>query len=257
MVAYGLFACTYKDRVRYRVTYAFDTPKGERTGSHVLETWRASGGGVIGRYRYGFRGEAAEIDLGEGKLVFAILAMGPTGREGGMLDLPDRAYRYEKNAMCKRRNRTSSDCGLYDVASTDWLARRLAPNQTPTLVTFADLTNPGTAKVIYAGTSDEVRDTATSGVRNVPRVAIDEVAATLGQGYSFEGATITIVASGWWPFSKTGLAWPEFLMGVPITREIERRLTDMMQRFRELNGKFPLESPTDPFLINPNYLSVR
>jgi hypothetical protein len=78
-VAVGLSACfspVYKHR--YRLTIAVDTPDGRKTGSSVIEashtistSLATRGSGVTG-----VRGEAVYVDLGQGRQVIALLAVG-------------------------------------------------------------------------------------------------------------------------------------------------------------------------------------
>ncbi len=66
----------------------------------------------------------------------------------------------------------------------------------PTLITFADLKDPKTARV----------------------VTLDGFEAAFGAGYRFRSASIEMVPVGWWPLNLIGIT------GTPITRGIETRL---------------------------------
>jgi hypothetical protein len=200
VVATTLYACSETKR-RYRVTYAFETPRGEVKGSHVLETWRALGGGVVGRYSFGMRGEAAAIELAPGKLVFAILASGPRGDD---VDAP----RYIASAtyaeeVAKACGGPARGCSIYDVNTAGFPPKPVPPERQFTLVTFTDLNDPASAKVLKPDdgsifTSDFVR--------------------AFGPGFRLASVTLEMVPVGVWPFNLVGLS------GTPVTRGIEGKI---------------------------------
>lgn len=79
-LCFALAACSSDNDAsdyRYRLTVEVDTPEGLRTGSSVIEVEAGKGrsamapaGSVI---MYNLRGEAATVDLGEGRYLFALL----------------------------------------------------------------------------------------------------------------------------------------------------------------------------------------
>lgn len=188
----ALAGCGEREKsIRFRITYTFDTPSGERAGSHVLESYNGScSGAAMGPgCAQGVRGEAAVIDLGDNKTVFAILAMGPTGQN---VDWPiwiaDEVYKPEISAKCK-------GCTIFQVKSDDFPSRTLEASQLFTMVTFTDINDPASASVVHA-----------SGSNNPAIAAIDTVAQTFGAGFAFKGAVI------------------EMASGAEVTRGIEGRL---------------------------------
>jgi hypothetical protein len=211
-------ACTHEDRLRYRVTYTYDTPSGPRSGSHVLETWRAfTGGGVVGGpYGYGLRGEAAVIELADDKpatseagdqTVFALLTMGDNGQGvDGPIWLADSVYKAEFTAICAPRVR--SHCSALDYASTSFPPRELEREFTPTLITFTDTNNPIMARVVIG-----------------PR--IDRVAETFGPGFAYRGAIIEIVSSGIWPLNSIRLPFANPVTGTPLTAAVGLNIDDL------------------------------
>src|SRR5262245_578483 len=71
---------------RYRLTVEVDTPEGLKSGSSVIETtvqdntesWGPPESRMV---RSRTKGEAVFVDLGSGKHVIALLAMGPTATD--------------------------------------------------------------------------------------------------------------------------------------------------------------------------------
>jgi hypothetical protein len=125
----------------------------------------------------GVRGEAAVIDLGDNKTVFAILAMGPTGQgPGGPTWIADEIYKSEINAKCKK-------CTIFQVESDDFPSRTMDPSQLFTMVTFTDINDPASAIVVHA-----------KGSNNPAIAAIDTVAQTFGAGFAFKGAVIEMAS---------------------------------------------------------------
>jgi len=108
----------------------------------------------------------------------------------------------------------------------------LKPPLIPTLVTFSDLSDPKTARVVYA-TGPIVRDQILSNGRQ-PRIVgqgvlFDELGNVFGPGYRFRRATIQMVSAGAWPLNIFGLS------GEPITHAIEGRVVGLrdMKRWDE------------------------
>ena len=171
--------------VRYRLTVEIDTPQGVRSGSSVIQLDISDGTKSslalpdARRVTMTVRGEAAFVDLGGGKSVIAIL---------------DRVYPAEV-----------SDAGSPGQ-------RNLSAASIPTLVTFADIADPASAKVVAP--------------------TAEGFAAAFGPGYAFRRTTVEIVPAGWWPFSLIPAPWPQWLFGEPLTRGIEERLPWW-------NGPFP------------------
>lgn len=172
---------------RFRVTIEVDTPSGIKSASGVWESawgrkahWIPQTGGAIGNLR---RGEAVFVDLGAGRHVIAILGLGPTGSDHGIERLAARAFGRERP--------------LWFVDAPNWQgSAELNPRDIPTLVTFSDLNDPATARV----------------------VAPDNFEAVFGPGVRFKRATIEMVSPGVWPLTLFGIG------GEPVTRGIEGKL---------------------------------
>jgi hypothetical protein len=179
----ALTGCGDREKsVRFRITYTFDTPSGERSGAHVLEAYSGpcSGASMGPGCAQGLRGEAAVIDLGDGKTVFAILAMGPIGENvDGPIGVANAAYKGEIGALCKAGGGTVSGCTIFQVKTDTFPPRVLEPSQLFTMATFKDINDPKSAIVVHA-----------SGSKNPAIAAMDRVEQTFGQGFAFKGAVI-------------------------------------------------------------------
>jgi hypothetical protein len=186
---------------RYRLTVEIDTPDGVKSASSVLETriqddtkawWNLPD---MRTTKVSMVGQAVYVDLGAGKHVIALLASGPTG-QGGISHIFGGAIGREPSPPASYQ----SVGGSYEVP----------PAGHPTLVTFADLADPASAKVVYA-TGRDVRliptaPGSTSGsYKDFGPLTIDRFAETFGPGYALKGVFIQMTTD-------------------PITRGIEGRL---------------------------------
>jgi hypothetical protein len=211
--------------IRYRVTYTFETPAGERSGSHVIESYYGPcGGAAMGPgCAQGVRGEAAVIDLGEGKIVFVILAMGPTGGNvDGPAWLPDVMYGDEIAARCKKPEGRNS-CKIFDVATDGFPPHEVSLGLVFTMVTFKDIDEPASAIAI---------DTLGRGLM-YPR----DVPATFGDGFAFKNAVIEIANDS------------------EITRGIEEKFPAVFVKLRPLDKEMQLIHFGDPIKIRTGHLS--
>lgn len=123
----------------YRLTIEVDTPDGLKSGSSVIETtvqddtesWGPREARLV---RWRTKGDAVFVDLGSGRQVIALLAMGATGSDNFSRLVPK----------------------LFQLRDLDevrtWQGRQgrftLPADLVPTLVTFADLSDPKTARVV-------------------------------------------------------------------------------------------------------------
>jgi hypothetical protein len=216
------YSIMHEDRARYRITYTIETPSGDKSGSHVLETWRGFGGGAVGRYSYGARGEAAVIDLGDGKFLLALLAFGPKG-EGvdGPIRLPSAVYAEELRRLCNHWS-AGEACDVRDFAASNFPARELEAPFIPTIVNFTDFNNPASAQVIYATgrrfSECNPKPGESCQPRDIGPLVIDNFASTYGPGYGFKRATLEMVPVGIWPLNLIGIT------GTPITRGLEEKV---------------------------------
>jgi hypothetical protein len=165
-----LWSCS-EDRVRFRITYDVQTPSGLISESHTLETWRKQGGGMKGRYSYGLRGEAAVIKLGADKLMFALLKLNdPSQGSDGMMWLPQQAYGTELTAQCLASIPPGGHCNIQDGDRSDFKQRTLPPKLYPMLVTFDDINDPKTVRLVDP----------------------ENLAATFGEGFALKSISVEI-----------------------------------------------------------------
>jgi hypothetical protein len=134
---------------RYRLTVEVDTPEGVRSGSSVIEVTRKDFRWLPirqGQYEFRVRGEAVFVDLGAGRNVIALMAHGPRAENvDQMTSLAIEAY------------------GHYKWNEEAWAGRvkmqgpvELKPPLIPTLVTFSDLSDPKTARVLRSDNLESV-----------------------------------------------------------------------------------------------------
>ena len=143
--AWAWIALGYPDHAhRFRLAVEVDTPDGIRTGSSVIEVERrdfgwvpvySPGKGVV----FVVRGEAVFVDLGEGRNVVTVLA------HGGNAEDVSRINSFWIEAHGRQRSEEE------DVWSGRTELRgvvELRPPLVPTLVTFADPSDPKTVRVV-------------------------------------------------------------------------------------------------------------
>lgn len=174
---------------RFRVTIEVDTPDGIRSGSSVIETtYFESGdwGPVEARgVRARAKGEAIFVDLGRGRNLVAILGWGKFGEN------EDQIFNLTRAALA-----ASSRVDWKDESKLK--GRGDLPLQyVPTLITFDDLSNPTTARLVDP----------------------TNFAATFGQGYSLHRVTLETTSASlthsieaklpWWssPGRPANVAW--------------------------------------------------
>jgi hypothetical protein len=186
-VLYAVIAIAFPTHThRYRITVEIDRPEGVRSGSTVIEVSKRDVRWVLigrGNYEYRVRGEALFIDLGAGRNVIGLLATGASASNiSQMTSLFVEAYghyRWDKDVWSGRTK-------LQGVVE-------LQPPLIPTLVTFLDLSDPATARIVYATGVVESSD-GRSGWRSTPRVMTDRVAELLGPGFRFKRALLEMVS---------------------------------------------------------------
>ena len=177
-LALAVAGCSLTDQTpvyRYRLTVEVDTPDGVKTGSSVIEVDTEVAGGYSiptpGRVTNRVRGEAVTVDLGEGRVLFALL------RSEADIDWAGRVmYRLSpqyagenalrdgyRNMLRHRPERTVPR----HFSRADQVNKRSAY---PMLVTFGDLDDP----------------------TSVERVDPDDLAATFGEGVSLKRITVQV-----------------------------------------------------------------
>lgn len=196
---------------RFRLTVEIDTPDGPRRGSGVLQSaWTRKAGWIpqTGGALSSLRGDAVFVDLGQGRNVIAILGFGPTGGDYGIESLAARAF--------------GRDQPLWFVDAPNWTgAAELKLSDVPTLVTFGNLSDPATARVVQPEAFEQA----------------------FGSGFRFRRATVEMVPGGIWPLNLIGLS------GVPITRGIEASLTSLLAAVSQYNKM--VVDPRNPKLFRP------
>lgn len=125
---------------RYRMTVEVDTPEGVRAGSSVIEvTWHRQPQLLAAPpYQVTARGDAVFVDLGSGKHVIGLLA---GGENGSFVDHPQYALNFATNIVFAPGNAPK----ILSITTGRW---SLEARHYPTFVTFADLNDPKTARVV-------------------------------------------------------------------------------------------------------------
>ncbi len=123
---------------RYRLTLEVDTPEGIKRGSSVIQvstrnkaSWLPQTRGV----NTSVQGEVVFVDLGQGRNVIAVLAFGPTASEQRMNDLAPSALNFYRANWYREAPRWEGRAELHG-------------DLIPTLITFSDLNDPKTARLI-------------------------------------------------------------------------------------------------------------
>ena len=185
MLAYPAY--TY----RYRMTVEVMADGALHSGSSVIEVKIHTQPNLLSNPTIftAIRGEAVFVDLGKGRNVIALLASGP---KGGNVDYP--------SYLVSKHFKLSWDD--WDLAKYSELRGRwdLPDDDFPTFVTFTDLNDPKSARVVGPYQFEQV----------------------FGARVRFNRAFIEMVPAGTWPFRVFG--WPRALAGEPVTRGIFQRL---------------------------------
>lgn len=221
-LALDQFVHTYT--YRYRMTIEVDVDGETKSGSSVIQVQMTKQGQWIvpvPPYVTYAKGEAVFVDLGEGRNVIGLLVSGPNGQ---VVDYP----KYIVPQHFKLSN-SDADVKRYPHLEGNWVLPR---DQLPTLVTFTNLKDPTTARVVQPG----------------------EFGSVFGDSVRFERVFVEMVAAGTWPFSVLG--WPPTLAGEPVTKGIA-------ERFPWWNGPFPwlecragmcIDTRKGPFRLNKGLL---
>jgi|SRR4051794_36622414 hypothetical protein len=144
--AYAIAYPTYS--YRFRITLEVETADGLKSGSSVLEvttrqypTWVTLG---ANDHQTSVRGEAVFVDLGSGRNLVALLALGPTAKDGT-------AKLFAPRSFFKIRDDSSRDIQWTKELSTMTGRRPYAGDRQPTLATFADVNNPASVREVPFG----------------------------------------------------------------------------------------------------------
>jgi hypothetical protein len=128
---------------RYRITLEVDVDGAIKTGSSVIEVtswWDPTPGRPISHYSTAARGEAVYVDLGRAGNLFLLLTNGKNNPE----QLGAQTFHFDPtdsiDAIEQRRRA--------DALTAKRATAELRPDQLPMLVSFTDLNDPKTARVV-------------------------------------------------------------------------------------------------------------
>ncbi|QWG22846.1 hypothetical protein KMZ93_23305 [Bradyrhizobium sediminis] len=200
---------------KYRLTVEVQTPDGVRSGSGVMAIYQGKISGPLPEAVAGvsMKGDAVYVDLGGGRNLIAILAHGENASYyDGMGFLAMNAFAAAgRKVPFKEVKLLSGTVQLYG-------------NLIPTLVTFADVADPKTARVL----------------------APPNIEAAFGAGYHLKRVTLEMLPAGLWPFDFGGP------LGEPVTRGVERRLPWIAHRKSQgLGGR--IDTHPSRFTVNVPY----
>jgi hypothetical protein len=208
---------------RYRLVIEVQVGNEIRSGSSVIEVRTADYNvGMPGAKgtRSRVLGDAVLVDLGNGRNVIAALGTGPAASVDGIADLTFSAFLPSRPGLKHR-----------DVPNLTGSAP-LSDQQLPTLVTFSNLGDPKTARVI----------------------APEEFAQVLGGDVRFRRAFVEIVPAGLWPLSAIG--WPASLTGEPVTRGLEKKMP-WLPHPQNLSGRFACDLYQEPHCLHGGHFTRR
>ncbi|MGO4741593.1 hypothetical protein AB4099_34155 [Bosea sp. 2KB_26] len=177
---------------RFRITLEVDTPEGLRSGTSV---WSVNCTEPLGGFLRSMtggcqtRGEAIVVSLPDGRALIGLMAFGSRVEIADIYDTAPRAFGF----------RGSGANGGWFSQAPSWTGTQLLTNGLiPALVTFADLGNPKTARLLSPSN--------------------DDFAKEFGLGYRFRRAMLEMVPVGIWPLNRVGIT------GVPTATGIDVKL---------------------------------
>lgn len=175
---------------KFRLTLEVETPDGMKSASGVYSVTpnRGYGGSNTGETAGPkTKGDALFVDLGGGKNVVALLAVGT-----------DRTDLDATNYIAMRAfNAAGRKVQFREMKKTTAMSPVPVPAaNAPVLVTFKDVNDPASMRVL---TSDNVQE-------------------LLGPGVKLHGMMVSTVANGFWPLDIGGM------LGEPVSRGIEQKL---------------------------------
>jgi hypothetical protein len=206
---------------RFRLAIEVEVGGEVRSGSSVIEVrttdYNVGMPGAKGT-RSRVLGEAVLVDLGKGRNVIAALGAGPAGSVDGIAALTLSAFMPTRPGLKHR-----------DVPNLTGSAP-LTGQQIPTLVTFSDLGDPKTARVI----------------------APEEFEQAFGGDARFKRAYVEMVPAGSWPFNAIG--WPASLAGEPVTRGLETKMP-WLPHPQYLSGRFDCDMYKEPRCLHGGHFT--
>jgi hypothetical protein len=170
---------------RYRLAVEFDTPEGVKRNASIIKIRRRSPlpFDPFQFYDWKVEGEAVFVDLGSGKNAVMLLA--------GSAESPQtfwgRAYGLDRAGSQEVWNGKHKD----RIKGIVELTKELVPK----VVTFTDINDPNSAKLIYETNYRKQcrEDKKPYCVDEFIPIHTDEIEATFGPGYAFRRATVEVV----------------------------------------------------------------
>lgn len=198
---------------RFRLTLTVKTPDGPRIASSVIRVERRYGAPWepnLSSTSYSDRviGDAVFVNLGQGKNAFMLLAHGPKAEGSDMMRFIW-VGAYLGTSQWWNEDIWRSGKSLEGKVE-------LKPPLIPTIVTFTDIDDPASAKVVYATGYDGIRTAESYSGSGI--VLTNDFARIFGPGYALGSVTLEMVPSG---------KWPQFLYGDSgelVTHGIEAKL---------------------------------
>ena len=184
----------------FRLTLEVDTPDGVKSGSSIIRVTTSEHAPwlpIANFVEHSVRGEAAFVDIGNGRNVIATLGFGQSGRDDRIANLAAGAIGHDKEFW-------------YRKTPSHGQAELTGP-LIPLLVSFSDLNGPATGREVNPGE-----------FRNV-----------FGPDVHFKRVWIEMIPSPIWPFEWTrGLvSTPRIEKVMPWLAHMERYRTDPINPF--------------------------
>lgn len=137
----GLFACDFltKETQRFRLSIEVETPEGIKSASSVISvTFRESNWGLpeTRGLHTSVRGDAVFLDLGQGRNLVALLGFGENGLDQSKLTQLVRIALAPRQRMNWRDSTNLRGAGV------------LTSGDIPTLITFTDINEPKSARLV-------------------------------------------------------------------------------------------------------------
>jgi hypothetical protein len=213
LVAYWRFLLFPSWTFRYQLTIDVAVGDETKSGSGVIEkTWLDGANFPLmhGRWNSTTRGEAISVDLGPRGRLFALLSQTGT-------PLPIMG-RYDPVEIV--RENFAPVFGHVTVMNESEMWAYRPPREAvdvptillPMLVRFRDIDDPKT----------------------VEQVDPSDLASSFGPDVKLARAAVQIVPSGFWPFNRFNVPFPQWLFGEPITTGIEKQLPPWYARLERL-----------------------
>ena len=146
LATFFIFSPHYTNR--FRLTIEVETPEGVKSGSSVIETavWESGNWGPVEArgIRTSTKGDAVFVELGHGRNLTALLGFGPVGSD------QSRIYSLTRAALAPGK-----DVNWQDEPKLKGRGE-LPEDFVPTLVTFTDLGDPRSARVVKPADFEKV-----------------------------------------------------------------------------------------------------